>query len=146
MELAAQLDDAGTRSADAVARLWRSGELSAKKDGIGVYKVPLCLAVSGQHGLANNALDEIVASVAAERRRTLAACKLKNLKSGDATPLKCDFHEILSYCAFHRIHPLHSIAHDNLLVGILVRMFCPIPTSSRAPRSAELRLSARPKQ
>ena len=57
MELAAQLDDAGTRSADAVARLWRAGELSAKKDGIGVYKVPLCLAVSGQHGLANNALD-----------------------------------------------------------------------------------------
>ena len=50
MELAAQLDDAGTRSADAVARLWRCGELSAKKDGIGVYKVPLCLAVSGQHG------------------------------------------------------------------------------------------------
>ena len=63
MELAAQLDDAGTRSADAVARLWRAGELSAKKDGIGVYKVPLCLAVSGQHGLANNALDEIVASL-----------------------------------------------------------------------------------
>ena len=63
MELAAQLDEAGTRSADAVARLWRSGELSAKKDGIGVYKVPLCLAVSGQHGLANNALDEIVASL-----------------------------------------------------------------------------------
>ena len=31
MELAAQLDDAGTRSADAVARLWRAGELSAKK-------------------------------------------------------------------------------------------------------------------
>ena len=56
MELVAQLDDAGTRSADAVARLWRAGELSAKKDGIGVYKVPLCLAVSGQHGLANNAL------------------------------------------------------------------------------------------
>ncbi len=63
MELAAELDDAGTRSADAVARLWRAGELSAKKDGIGVYKVPLCLAVSGQHGLANNALDEIVASL-----------------------------------------------------------------------------------
>ena len=63
MELAAQLDDAGTRSADAVARLWRAGELSAKKDGIGVYKVPLCLVVSGQHGLANNALDEIVASL-----------------------------------------------------------------------------------
>ena len=63
MELVAQLDDAGTRSADAVARLWRAGELSAKKDGIGVYKVPLCLAVSGQHGLANNALDEIVASL-----------------------------------------------------------------------------------
>ena len=63
MELAAQLDDAGTRSAEAVARLWRAGELSAKKDGIGVYKVPLCLAVSGQHGLANNALDEIVASL-----------------------------------------------------------------------------------
>ena len=63
MELAAQLDAAGTRSADAVARLWRAGELSAKKDGIGVYKVPLCLAVSGQHGLANNALDEIVASL-----------------------------------------------------------------------------------
>ena len=27
MELVAQLDDAGTRSADAVARLWRAGEL-----------------------------------------------------------------------------------------------------------------------
>ena len=54
MQLAAQLDDAGTRSADAVARLWRAGELSAKKDGIGVYKVPLCLAALGQHGLANN--------------------------------------------------------------------------------------------
>ena len=61
MELAATLDDAATRSADAVARLWKSGELSAAKDGIGVYKVPLCLAVDGQHGLANNALDEIKA-------------------------------------------------------------------------------------
>ena len=79
MELAAQLDDAGTRSADAVARLWRAGELSAKKDGIGVYKVPLCLAVSGQHGLANNALDEI------GERRSAAKKNLSSLQADKAT-------------------------------------------------------------
>jgi acyl-CoA reductase-like NAD-dependent aldehyde dehydrogenase len=58
-----QLEQAANRSANAVARLWRAGELSATKDGIGVYKVPLCLASDGQHELANAALDDIVATL-----------------------------------------------------------------------------------
>ena len=107
MDLAAQLDDAGTRSADAVARLWRAGELSAKKDGIGVYKVPLCLAVSGQHGLANNALDEIVAGRTGRRR---AKKKFRSLQAAQnpksETLLKYAVHEIL----FMRVPQNSSIA------------------------------------
>ena len=84
MELAAQLDDAGTRSADAVARLWRAGELSAKKDGIGVYKVPLCLAVDGRHGLASAVLDEIC-----EHLQTAPGCfAAPPLPVGEVAPTK----------------------------------------------------------
>ena len=57
--LVAQLEAAARRAAAAVARLWRAGDVGAAKDGIGVYKVPLCLAVDGQHGLASAVLDDI---------------------------------------------------------------------------------------
>jgi hypothetical protein len=61
--LVAQLDDAAHRAAEAVARMWRSGELSAAKHGIGLYKVPLCLATDGQHGLASEALDALATAL-----------------------------------------------------------------------------------
>ena len=59
MSLILRLEAGARRSADAVARAWRSGEISAAKDGIGVYKAPLCFAVDGQHELANAVLDDI---------------------------------------------------------------------------------------
>ena len=137
MELVAQLDDAGTRSADAVARLWRAGELSAKKDGIGVYKVPLCLAVSGQHTTV--ACRPMAAAVgvwyiAAERRRTFAALQPEILR----------LHlRLVKYASiFFNIAPSTQIIHLACIpIPLLVRMFCPNSYAVTCG-SAELRLTA----